>query len=199
MKNYTDTLIDEFLVEETEVLSEGNTDYADAAFANGTITQKDIDECQFIYQLAQRIPGYKINGNKVSDSTRAKIIAAGTKYNFDMSKYKGSSTVPPKGGGLSDEEWFVMLPPGQERNNDVSKLRLLRRGWKYECAICHNPGIWENKPLVLQLDHIDGHNNNNVLENLRFLCPNCHAQTETYARPIRKYKINTPAIDDLEN
>ena len=49
----------------------------------------------------------------------------------------------------------------------------------YECVIC---GIseWLGQPLTLQVDHIDGDDRNNTLENLRLLCPNCHAQTETW-------------------
>lgn len=49
---------------------------------------------------------------------------------------------------------------------------------------CEQCGInsWNNKPLSLHLDHIDGDNTNNQLSNLRILCPNCHSQTETYAR-----------------
>lgn len=59
--------------------------------------------------------------------------------------------------------------------------RLISEGYKeYRCEKC---GItdWMGKPISLQLDHIDGNHNNNALENLRVVCPNCHSQTETYA------------------
>ena len=42
-----------------------------------------------------------------------------------------------------------------------------------KCAICNKPNIWEGKELVLILDHIDGHANNNYRTNLRLVCPNC--------------------------
>ena len=45
--------------------------------------------------------------------------------------------------------------------------------------------IWNDKKLSLQLDHINGDNSDNRLENLRFLCPNCHTQTETYCSKCR--------------
>lgn len=51
---------------------------------------------------------------------------------------------------------------------------------KYACAICGNDGTWLNQKLVLQLDHINGNASDNRLENLRFLCPNCHTQTTTF-------------------
>lgn len=52
-----------------------------------------------------------------------------------------------------------------------------------ECGICP---IWNNKPLTLHIDHINGWTYDNRKENLRFLCPNCHAQTETYNRSKKK-------------
>lgn len=51
---------------------------------------------------------------------------------------------------------------------------------EHKCQECGILPEWRGKKLVLQLDHIDGDNSNNVLSNFRFLCPNCHSQTETF-------------------
>jgi len=51
---------------------------------------------------------------------------------------------------------------------------------KYKCSICGNEGMWNGKPLKLELHHIDGNHRNNDVNNLTFLCPNCHTQTDTY-------------------
>lgn len=48
------------------------------------------------------------------------------------------------------------------------------------CAECGTGTIWNNKKLILQMDHIDGNMNNTILSNVRLLCPNCHTQTLTW-------------------
>jgi len=51
---------------------------------------------------------------------------------------------------------------------------------EYKCQNCGCDGHWQNGIISLEIDHIDGNNNNNEISNLRYLCPNCHALTETY-------------------
>ena len=63
--------------------------------------------------------------------------------------------------------------------NHALKKILITSGREYKCSVC-NIKEWNDKPINLDLDHINGDTFNNALENLRFLCPNCHSQTNTY-------------------
>ena len=74
------------------------------------------------------------------------------------------------------------------------KDRLIKEGLlEYKCVgkDCGNIGEWKGKKLSLQLDHINGIYNDNRIENLRFLCPNCHSQTETYANKRGNFKTRS--------
>ena len=57
--------------------------------------------------------------------------------------------------------------------------RYLREHKGYFCEIC-NLSEWNSKPIVLEVDHIDGNSQNNSPSNFRLICPNCHSQTSTY-------------------
>lgn len=73
-----------------------------------------------------------------------------------------------------------LLVRGSSTGSDGLRRRLLREGvFEHRCACC---GLteWQGEPIPLELDHIDGDRSNNLLENLRLLCPNCHARTDTY-------------------
>lgn len=60
------------------------------------------------------------------------------------------------------------------------KRRLLAAGLKSAaCEVCEGT-TWNGQPMPLELDHVNGCRSDNRIENLRILCPNCHAQTPTY-------------------
>jgi predicted RNA-binding Zn-ribbon protein involved in translation (DUF1610 family) len=69
----------------------------------------------------------------------------------------------------------------RERKLNV-RLRdaLIQVGVPYVCAECGQGPTWKEKPLTLHVDHINGVNCDDRFENLRFLCPNCHTQTDTF-------------------
>lgn len=80
---------------------------------------------------------------------------------------------------LSDDEVFCV-------NSSYTRQKLKKRIIDgnlidYRCNDCGNIGEHNDKKLVLQLDHINGINDDNRLCNLQFLCPNCHSQTTTFA------------------
>lgn len=62
----------------------------------------------------------------------------------------------------------------------------------YKQHICENCKLttWLNLPISLQLHHIDGNHDNNNINNLQLLCPNCHAQTDTYGLRNMSKKMN---------
>lgn len=86
----------------------------------------------------------------------------------------------------TDEECFSLN--SNIGRSHVKKRILENRLIEYRCISCGLIGEWNGKPISLQLEHINGINDDNRLENLAFICPNCHSQTDTYAG---KNKRNT--------
>lgn len=71
-------------------------------------------------------------------------------------------------------------PVGTDTGGAVLRRALRERGKLYVCAQCGLLPIWRGGELTLQIDHINGVGWDDRFENLRFLCPNCHSQTDTY-------------------
>ncbi|WP_103532501.1 HNH endonuclease signature motif containing protein [Streptomyces sp. SM11] len=60
------------------------------------------------------------------------------------------------------------------------KRAMIALGATERCALCGTGRTWRDRPLPLEVDHIDGNWRNNQPQNLRLLCPNCHSTTDTY-------------------
>lgn len=70
------------------------------------------------------------------------------------------------------------------------KNKLISAGIKQNICECCGITDWNGKPLNMELHHIDGNTSNNKLENLQILCPNCHAQTDTFRAKNKKDKFD---------
>ncbi len=114
-----------------------------------------------------------------------------TKYEIDTSHFLTRSQHAAarfSGGVPSNRIPLEEILDGQHPSYPPAKLkkRLISAGLKKdECEDCGIPNIWNDKPLTLQCDHINGDNRDHRLANLRILCPNCHSQTPTYGSKVR--------------
>lgn len=138
--------------------------------------------------------GYTVKGNSWGYSQVKRRMLD---LNVDKKDFKGKSALLT---GITQKE---ISPDKLLKENCKHTRTVLRRCiiknklLPYRCAIC---GIskWNEKTLSLELDHINGINNDNRLENLRFLCPNCHSQTCTYgSRNQQKNESRYEISDEL--
>jgi 5-methylcytosine-specific restriction endonuclease McrA len=106
-------------------------------------------------------------------------------YSIDISHFKGQAWNKGRSFGpkrpLSD-----YLSNSYPIQSHKLRLRLIEEGLKpIKCESCKSTK-WLGKPVPLELDHIDGNHENNCLENLRLLCPNCHSMTSTFRGKNKK-------------
>jgi hypothetical protein len=87
-----------------------------------------------------------------------------------------------KNGGYKEKCETQDILSGKHPHFQTNKLRkrLIKENiLENKCSVC-GISTWNDNPITLQLDHIDGNNKNHILKNIRLICPNCHSQTETY-------------------
>lgn len=106
------------------------------------------------------------------------------KDGIDVSHFTGQAHMAgKKGRRLRAEEVLVLRPPGSNRMGRTTLIRaMLEVGIPEVCALCGLPPLWRDQRLTLVIDHVNGDWLDNRQANVRFLCPNCHAQTATWCR-----------------
>jgi Zn finger protein HypA/HybF involved in hydrogenase expression len=74
-----------------------------------------------------------------------------------------------------------VLVEGSSYSRKKLKLRLYETGLKQRsCELCGQGEVWRGKPMALILDHVNGVPDDNRLENLRIVCPNCNSTFDTH-------------------
>nr|DAQ64918.1 MAG TPA: NinG recombination protein [Bacteriophage sp.] len=133
--------------------------------------------------------GYTVKGNSWGYSQVKRRM---DDLNLDYSIFKGKSAIT-KTNKLNNVKKEDILKENCKHQRIVLRRYIIKNNLiPYKCAIC-GCTEWQGKTLSLELDHINGINNDNRLENLRFLCPNCHSQTSTYGS--RNQQLNSSEYD----
>lgn len=153
--------------------------------------------------------------DSVSDNDMRQIVSESTSLKQVLLRigYSGTSQVNPlknrmKKLGISiNRDKFIReheAPDNEVYVKNSSYGHIRERVFKdnymeYKCSVCGIKATWNNNPLTLQLDHIDGDCHNNTKGNLRWLCPNCHSQTSNYGnkdghRSKRRQRTNEKTI-----
>ncbi len=119
-----------------------------------------------------------------SSSTTYKCLRrAIEENNIDFSHFNPSKYVKPRN---LDE---ILVENSTYTSSNCLKKRLFKNNiFENKCSLCGLSDEWNNKKIIHILDHINGVNNDNRIENLRIVCPNCNSQLDTFAgRNCRKY------------
>ena len=141
--------------------------YTDEEFA------KAVENSGSLRQVLQKLNLREAGGNYQCAKERIK------KLGLSIDHFHGQAWNRGKKIGPKRPVETYLVENRLVQSNSLKK-RLLAEGLKeHKCECC---GIteWNGKPAPIELDHIDGNRYNNTIENLRILCPNCHAQTDTY-------------------
>ena len=150
-----------------------------------TLIKTSLNISEVLFKLGMSVKGNSWGYSQV----KQRMLSLGLKFSDfrgkDLSSYSKKEKIPDN---------LLFTENSKHTRAVIRKRIILEKLLPYKCSIC---GIseWNGKKLSLELDHINGINYDNRLENLRFLCPNCHSLTSTYGSKnsaIRESKIEVP-------
>ncbi|MGW4305559.1 HNH endonuclease [Streptomyces californicus] len=151
------------------------THFADLSVRHTEERLRELVACSTsVAEVVRRLGISPVGGNHAHISRR--ISALG----IDTSHFTTGSLGSRRASGPAVDRLALRTPADGRVPGERLRRELVRRGVEDKCDGCGNTGEWMGQPLRLEVDHVNGDWWDNRPENLRLLCPNCHAATDTY-------------------
>jgi Zn finger protein HypA/HybF involved in hydrogenase expression len=147
--------------------------------------QQLLDTSKSFSDVLRKLGYINVEGNATTLRSRIKEDSLNTtqiSLNRKADKTNYNTTIENR---KENEEVFIENSPACR---SLIKSRILKDNLiDYKCRDCNITNIWAGKEITLHLEHCNGIGNDNRVETLCFLCPNCHSQTSTFSGKS-KYK-----------
>lgn len=135
---------------------------------------ENADKCVNMLDLCHKMGIENVGGEDYKEvRTLAKELGIELKFSYKRNQY---GTFHPR-----IEMKDILVENSAYKNATRLKERLIEEGIKENKCECCGITEWQGRPISLQIHHINGIHNDNRLENIQILCPNCHSQTDTYS------------------
>ncbi|MFJ4922157.1 HNH endonuclease signature motif containing protein [Streptomyces sp. NPDC088725] len=151
------------------------------------ILQSAVTASTSMNEVLRRLGVELVGGQHTHISRRVRALGIDTSHFSPQARTDSPLSNPRR---RSPEEILVENDSPHARRTPSSRLKraLLELGLPDQCALCGCESVWRGRPLPLEVDHIDGNWRDTQRENLRLLCPNCHATTDSYRRSGRSVR-----------
>lgn len=144
---------------------------------NKDVLSEAVKDCQSVRQVLKKL-GLKSDGGGTYSYISNKLL----EHQIDTSHFLGQAHLKGKTHSWSKNTPLkeILIENSKYSNTNNLRNKLIKFGLFQK--ICSKCGLseWNDLPIPLELDHINGIRTDNRIDNLRILCPNCHAQTPTY-------------------